>query len=56
MGSNSWKNQYNKITALKKIVKEFGDNDEEGSLKQSNSGYFENEANRYIFCLLELSG
>ena len=56
MGSNSWKNQYDKITALKKIVKELGDNNVEALSNESNSGYFRNEASRYIFCLLELSG
>lgn len=56
MGSNSWKNQYDKITALKKIVLELSDIQEEALVNKKNSGYFKNEACRYIFCLLELSG
>lgn len=55
MGSNSWKNQYDKIIALKKIAFELSDNNEE-IIENTNSGYFKNDACRYIFCLLELSG
>ena len=53
MGSNSWKGQYDKILALKKIINIFEVDDVQSN---NNEGYFKSEADKYIFCLLELSG
>ncbi|MBQ6819949.1 MAG: hypothetical protein IJO26_01465 [Clostridium sp.] len=54
MGSNSWKGQYEKILSLKKIIKEF--NVDEEIEHSEDYGYFKSKADKYIFCLLELSG
>lgn len=54
MGSNSWKGQYDKIVALKKIINVFNDNGVQAS--ENNLNYFKSEADKYIFCLLELDG
>ena len=54
MGSNSWKGQYDKIVALKKIINVFNDNDVQSS--ENNLNYFKSQADKYIFCLLELDG
>ena len=54
MGSRSWKGQYDKILALKKIINIFNDNSVQAN--ENNESYFKSEADKYIFCLLELSG
>lgn len=69
MGSNSWKGQYEKILALKKIADVFNNQDknnikignisaEKGqvALEDNEDDYFKSISERYIFCLLELSG
>ena len=56
MGSNSWKGLYDKILSLKKINNIFEDDNGQAYYNNSNSDYFKSEADRYIFCLLELSG
>ena len=56
MGSNSWKGQYEKIQALKKVMNIFTDEKGQAIGNSLDSGYFKSEADRYIFCLLELSG
>ena len=59
MGSNSWKGQYDKILALKKIINIFEVDDVQANndvQSNNNEGYFKSEADKYIFCLLELSG
>ena len=54
MGSRSWKGQYDKILALKKIINIFNDNSVQAN--ENNESYIKSEADKYIFCLLELSG
>ena len=66
MGSSSWKGQYEKIVSLKKIIDVFYNDkvdigvqaDINNSKKQDNldCNYFKSDADKYIFCLLELSG
>ena len=70
MGSNSWNSQYEKIQALKKVINIFPSEVGEGTeiLNSEDNGkkvqamsevecnYFKSESDRYIFCLLELSG
>ncbi|MBX9138341.1 MULTISPECIES: hypothetical protein [unclassified Clostridium] len=64
MGSSSWKGQYEKILSLKKIINNFNGSDINGYNRKEylgqandiNFNYFKSEADKYIFCLLELSG
>lgn len=70
IGSNSWKGQYEKIVALKKLAMEFSLNSNEildldnnkviksGQVnnKADSCDFFKSKADRYIFCLLELGG
>lgn len=53
MGSNSWRGQYDKILSLKKIINVFNNSVQ---ANEDNSSYFKSRADKYIFCLLELSG
>lgn len=53
MGSNSWRGQYDKILSLKKIINVFNNSVQ---ADEYNSSYFKSRADKYIFCLLELSG
>ena len=56
MGSNSWKGLFEKINSLKKLIGEFSENNGKDIDCDLNVNYFKSEADRYIFCLLELSG
>ena len=71
MGSNSWKGQLDKILALKKVTNIFNENNGQAINKgqinnntsnkneefnDNNEDYFKSKADKYIYCLLELSG